>query len=130
MGFTYVEITVYNPADLTMWRKIELLVDSGALFTAIPRGLLEELGLTPVARRRLKVFGGDIIERDIGGAVVEHEGKRAVVPIIFGDAEDIPVLGATALESLGYQLDPVTKELKPIELLMLMVKVKQVIDTD
>ena len=100
------------------------MADSGALFTTIPRDLLEELGLTPVARRRLKAFGGDIIERDIGGAVVEHEDKRAVVPVIFGDAEDIPVLGATALESLGYQLDPVTKELKPIELLMLMVKKK------
>lgn len=45
-------------------------------------------------------------------------GKRAVVPVIFANTGDISVLGATALESLGYQLDPVTKELKPIELLM------------
>ena len=98
--------------------KVELLVDSGALFTAIPRAMLEGLGLRPVARRRLRVFGGDIIERDMSGAVVEYEGKRAVVPVIFGDPEDTPVLGATALESLGYQLDPITKKLKPIELLM------------
>ncbi len=119
MGFTYVEVTVYNPADLSKWRKVELLVDSGVLFTAIPRDLLEGLGLRAVARRKLRVFGGDIIEREMSGAVVEYEGKRAVVPVIFGDPEDISVLGATALESLGYQLDPVTKELKPIELLML-----------
>jgi predicted aspartyl protease len=98
--------------------KVELLVDSGALFTAIPRAMREGLGLRLVARRKLRVFGGDIIERDMSGAVVEYEGKRAVVPVIFGDPEDTPVLGATALESLGYQLDPITKKLKPIELLM------------
>jgi len=40
--------------------KVKLLVDSGALFTAIPRAMLEGLGLRSVARRRLRVFGGDI----------------------------------------------------------------------
>ena len=54
----------------------------------------------------------------MSGAVVEYKGRRAVVPVIFGDPEDIPVFDATALESFGYQLDPVTKKLKPIELLM------------
>jgi hypothetical protein len=99
---------------LTRSRKVELLEDSGALFTAIPRALLEGRGLRPVARRKLRVFGGDIyyiIERDMSGAVGEYEGRRAVVPVIFGDPEDIPVLDATALESFGYQLDPVTKKL-------------------
>jgi predicted aspartyl protease len=80
--------------------------------------MLEGLGLRPVARRKIRIFGGDVIERDMSGAVVEYEGKRAVVPVTFGGPEDTPVLGATALESLGYQLDPVTKKLKPIELLM------------
>jgi hypothetical protein len=38
---------------------------------------------------------------------------------MFGEPEDMPVLGTTALESLGYQLDPVSKRLKPTELLMI-----------
>ena len=63
---------VYNSADLTESIKVELLVDSGALFTAIPRTLLEGLGLRPVARRKLRGFGGGIIERDMGVAVVEY----------------------------------------------------------
>jgi predicted aspartyl protease len=50
---------------------------------------------------------------------VEYGERRAIVPIIFGEPEDIPVLGATALESLGYQIDPISKKLKPIELLMI-----------
>jgi predicted aspartyl protease len=118
MGFTYIKIRVYS-IDLTRWEDVEVLVDSGALFTSIPRSTLEGLGLKPIARQKLRVYGGGIVERDVGGAAVEYEGRRAVVPIVFGELKDIPVLGATALESLGYQLDPVSKRLKPIELLMI-----------
>lgn len=63
MGFTYVNILVYN-ADLTKSKEVELLVDSSALFTAVPRELLKELGIRPVVRRKLRVFGGNVIERD------------------------------------------------------------------
>ena len=118
LGFTYIRIRVYS-ADLTRWEDVEVLVDSGAVFTSIPRSILEGLRLKPVARQKLRVYGGGVVERDLGGAAVEYEGRRAVVPIVFGEPEDIPVLGATALESLGYQLDPVSKRLKPVELLMI-----------
>jgi predicted aspartyl protease len=118
MGFTYIKIRVYN-FDLSKWVDAEVLVDSEALFTSIPRSILEELGLKPIAKRKLRVFSGRIIERDIGGAIIEYEGKRAVVPVVFGTQEDTPVLGVTTLEALGYQLDPVTKKLKPVELLMI-----------
>ena len=117
MGFTYIRIRVYS-IDLAEYEEVEVLVDSGALFTSIPRYILERLGLKPVTRQRLRVYGG-VIERDVGGGVVEYGGRRAVVPIIFGEPGDIPVLGATALESLGYRVDPVSKELKPVELLMI-----------
>jgi predicted aspartyl protease len=118
MGFTYIKIRVYS-VDLTRWEDVEVLVDSGALFTSIPRSILEGLGLKPIARQKLRVYGGGVIERDVGGAAVEYGERRAVVPIVFGEPKDIPVLGATALESLGYQVDPVSKMLKPIELLMI-----------
>jgi predicted aspartyl protease len=86
---------------------------------SIPRSILERLGFKPIARQKLRVYGGGIVERDIGGAVVEYGERRAIVPIVFGEPEDMPVLGATALESLGYQVDPVSKRLKSTELLMI-----------
>lgn len=107
-----------NPANLTKSKEVELLVDSGAIFTSIPRNLLEEIGIMPFARRRLRIYGENIIERDICVGLVEYESKRAGTTIIFGEPGDTLVLGVTALESLGYQLDPVTKKLKPVELLM------------
>ena len=118
MGFTYIKVRVYS-VDLAKHEEAEVLVDSGALFTSIPRPILEKLGLKPVTRQRLKVYGGGIVERDVGGAAVEYGERRAIVPIVFGEPEDTPVLGATALESLGYQIDPVSKKLRPVELLMI-----------
>lgn len=119
MGFTYVEGLLHNPADLAKSEAVEVLVDSGAIFTSVPRDVLHRLEIRPIARRKLRVYGGATVERDIGVAVLEYEGKYAGITVIFGEAEDTPILGATALESLGYQLDPITKKLKPVELLML-----------
>ena len=119
MGFAYVKVYVANPLTPTKSDEVDLLVDSGAIFTSIPRSTLEKLELKPIDREKLKVYGGAIVERDLGWAMIEYGGKRRVVPVIFGEAEDTPVLGATSLESLGYQIDPVTRKLKPVELLMI-----------
>jgi clan AA aspartic protease len=118
-GFTHVRVRVSNPSKTVKFKDIDLLVDSGAVFTSIPREVLEELDLSPIDRERLRVYGGATVERDIGWALVEYGGKRRVVPVIFGEGGDAPVLGATTLEALGYQVDPVTKRLKPVELLMI-----------
>jgi len=119
MGFTYVEVNLYNPANPEKNAKVKLLVDSGALFSSIPRELVQRLGLESMERRKLKVYGGAVLERDIGGAVIEYQGHRSVAPVIFGESQGTSVLGVTALEALGYELDPVTRKLKPTELLML-----------
>jgi len=118
LGFTYVRVRVYNPVDMSRHAVVDLLVDTGAIFTSIPRDVLERLGLKPLDRRKLKVYGGAVVERDVGVAVVEYEGRRIGVPVVFGEPGDVPVLGATSLEALGYQVDPVTRRLKPVELLM------------
>jgi len=39
--------------------------------------------------------------------------------VIFGEKGDTSVLGVTSLESLGFQVDPITRKLKPIEFLMI-----------
>lgn len=58
MGFTYVKVRVSNPLKVERFKDVDLLVDSGAVFTSIPREVLEELGLSPIDRERLRVYGG------------------------------------------------------------------------
>jgi hypothetical protein len=57
MGFTYIKIRVYS-IDLTKWEDVEVLVDSGALFTSTPRFTLERVGFKPITRQKLRVYGG------------------------------------------------------------------------
>lgn len=119
MGFTYVTVRLYNPANMEKGEEARLLVDSGAIYSCLPASLLERLGLRPIRRRKLRAFGGAVMERDMGYVVIEYEENMTPIPVIFGGPEDTPILGVTALESLGYELDPITKQLKPVELLMM-----------
>ena len=118
MGFVRVEVGVSNPANPEHEERIELLVDTGALLSVIPRSLLEQLGVTPLGARNFKGLGGDI-QRDAGAMLVRHDGSVASVTAIFGKEGDPAVMGVTALEALGYQVDPVTGELRPTEMLLL-----------
>ena len=47
------------------------------------------------------------------------DGATAGVTVVFGEQDDPPILGVTALESLGFQVGPVSGELKPSEMLLL-----------
>ena len=119
MGFVWIKIFVSNIQSSEKEREVEVLVDTGALITVLPRSLLDELGIQPRGRRTFSTFGGGKIEREIGGAFLRYNSDFTAAPIAFGEKDDTPILGVTALESLGYVVDPVTKKLKRVDLLIL-----------
>ena len=55
----------------------------------------------------------------MGGALYKFGRHEGYASVVFGVNEDKPLLGVTALEEMALQVDPVTKQLKPIELLLL-----------
>jgi hypothetical protein len=57
MGFTYIKARVYS-IDLARWGMWSL-VDSEALFTSIPRFILERLGLKPITSGGLEFMVGE-----------------------------------------------------------------------
>ena len=46
------------------------------------------------------------MERDAGGALIKYKETCAMISVVFGEEGDTPILGATGLEALGYQVDP------------------------
>jgi len=119
MGFTYIKIWVCNPAQPAQKREVKVLVDTGAVFSVIPKGILQELNIVSVMKRKFKAFGGQEVERETGTALFQYDNVIAGAPVAFGEEGDTLILGVTALEALGYEIDPVTKKLKRIDLLML-----------
>lgn len=118
MGLVKVRFGLFNPLAPKEPVEVDGVVDAGAVYSVIPRRILEELGVKPLERRRSKAFGGRV-ERDIGEVGVELMGRRRTVTVIFGEADDITVLGVTALEAFGLEVDPVRGTLRETELLLL-----------
>ncbi|MCH8206180.1 MAG: aspartyl protease [Chloroflexi bacterium] len=118
MGFVHVNVGISNPERIRLQEDVELPVDSGAMLSLVPRRILEVLGVSPIGRRRFRGFGG-IVERDTGVVVMSFDGAVAGVTVICGEEDDPSVMGVTALETLGYQVDPDTGELSPTEMLQL-----------
>ena len=106
MGATHVTVAIRNPADPDrVWEGL-FLVDTGATDCLVPRPHLESIGLLPEAQRRYGLADGSEVRLDIAGGRIEFMGETTWGTIVFGDENAEPLLGVTALESVGIEVDP------------------------
>lgn len=119
MGYVKVKVKVRNIHTPKLETELELLADTGAIYTIIPRKQLEKLDIKPIGKRRFKTADGRIIQREVTIAQIEIQKEIAHSTIVYGEPKDAQVLGVTTLEELALQIDPITGELKPLELLLL-----------
>jgi len=87
------------------------LVDTGATLTVVPRRIAEELQLPVIGRRRVATAKGTA-ELDECVGIVEVMGRKAYVHMLISNDVDTVLIGATTLETLGPEVDPVTGKLK------------------
>ena len=119
MGATYVDVTIRNPADPRRSWTGRFLVDTGAFDSLVPRQRLEEIGLRPKGSRNYVLANGDRITLDITTADLEFRGEIVGGTIVYGDEGAEPLLGVTALESGGFEVDPRTEDLKRLPAILL-----------
>jgi len=118
MGLTDLEIDVANPARMDTWKPLELLIDSGAIYSVVPRPILEDLGIAPIARQEFRLASGTKVSREKGVAVFRYGDRVGGADVIFGEEGDLQLLGAFTLEALGLGLDPLKRELVPLPMLL------------
>ncbi len=118
MGYVKVRAKVWNIGDPSRCREVELLADTGAIYTVLPTRLLKELGVEPIGRRRFRLANNQVIEYDVGIIGIEVQGIKAHTIVVFGD-EGTYLLGVVTLEELGLEVDPIKGELRPLELLLM-----------
>ena len=119
MGYVKVKVVIRNIHKSDLKSEVDLLVDTGAIYTILSRERLLGLGVEARDKRRFKTADGRVIERDVGAVEIEIKGHSTYSIVILGEPSDAEVLGVTTLEELGLQVDPVSGELKPLELLLL-----------
>jgi len=112
MGATHVTVTVRNPAEPERaWAGL-FLVDTGATDCLVPRKHLEAIGLKPEGARTYELADGSELRLDITVARVEFMGDVVGATVIYAPDDAEPLLGVTALESVGIEVDPVNQRLK------------------
>ena len=118
MGLTQVDVEIANVSNSNRTERVTLLVDSGAIRSVVPAGLLERLGIEPVAEDSYLLANGDRITRRRGVALFKLNGRVGGADVIFGEQGDSDLLGALTLEALGLALNPIRRELYELPMLL------------
>ncbi|HVV50204.1 MAG TPA: retroviral-like aspartic protease family protein [Polyangia bacterium] len=112
VGLTYVTVTPAAPGNGVGRYAAEFLVDTGATDTFAPAGKLREAGIRPAGKTAYELANGAVVEYEFGLAQIEFMGEITAGRVIFGPEGAEPLLGVTALESVGILVDPAHKTLK------------------
>ncbi len=116
MGLSYIDGTVTGPSGVQ--RQVRFLVDSGATYTLLPLEAWQAIGLKPVRHVQCVLADGTSIERDVSECQLSLPQGSAHTPVILGQAEDEPLLGAVTLEILGLVLNPFQRSLQPMRMML------------
>ena len=112
MGATHVTCTVRNPSDPEKAWEGLFLVDTGATDCLVPKRHLEAIGLVPKGQRIYALADGSEYRMSITTGDIEFMGEVVGSTIVMGDDDSEPLLGVTALESVGIEVDPRNQQLK------------------
>lgn len=115
MGFMHLLVRIAHVADPNSAADLEMLVDSGALYSIAPATFLDQLGIRPDQTETFALADGSPIERQVGVATFRVAGRQTASNIIFGEPGDSSLLGVVTLEGLGFVLDLAHGGLKPIQ---------------
>jgi len=121
MGVTYVEGVATGPSGQSA--TVRFLVDSGATYTLLPHDDWQVIGLAPKRLLTFTLADGTTVERRVSEchlALPQGEGHS---PLILGEPGDEGLLGVVTLEILGLVLNPFTRTLQPMRLLLARARV-------
>ena len=116
MGITYVEGVVRNSGAKE--KTVRFLVDSGATYTLLPLEAWQALGLSPKRSLTFTLADGTTIERKVSECYIKLPQGEGHTPVILGEAGDEALLGVVTLEILGLVLNPFTRTLQPMKMLL------------
>jgi aspartyl protease family protein len=118
MGITYVHARLRNPDGRGATRNVRFLVDSGAIYSVLPQQIWRALRLRPEREVEFTLADGTPIKRGVSECRFEIRGEAATSPVVLGEENDGALLGAVTLETLGLMLNPLTREILPMRMVL------------
>ncbi len=123
MGITSAILKVREHRKSEKFAEVNFLVDSGAIYSLVPGKILDSLDIEPNREMSFSLADGTTLKRKVCSAYFEYEGEGGPAPVVYGEEGDEPLLGATTLESFGLKLNPFTRTLHPMRMLMAKLKI-------
>ena len=105
MGVFKVPIEIGN-FQASRFETVDALVDTGAIYTMMPRSVLAGLGIAPGWSRTFALADGREREFDMAHATVRLNGATVTTIAIFGEEGVAPRIGAYTLAGFGLAVDP------------------------
>ena len=113
MGIFNVTIQIGN-LNGERYEDVEVMVDTGAVTTVIPRSILEGLGINPTRQETFEYAGGQRVQLDMAEARAVVDGRETGTWVIFGEEGASPLLGAYTLEGVFLAVDSYNERLIPV----------------
>lgn|SRR5512143_330855 len=112
MGLTHVTVVLRSLASDSGSYDADFLVHAGATDSLAPAAELIRIGVRPVGRMVYELADGSFKEYPFGLVEIAFMGELTAGRVIFGPNTAEPLLGVTALESVGITMDPANRTLK------------------
>jgi len=112
MGLTKVTTKLTNLQDPAKAYEEVFLVDTGATDSMAPSDELEKIGIRPEGKMSYELADGTVKEYPFGLVRIEFMGETTAGRVVFAAPGTEPLLGVTALESVGIMVDPANKTIK------------------
>jgi clan AA aspartic protease len=121
MGLIHVTVTLRASQRSRKKYEADFLVDTGATDCMAPASKLRRAAIRPRGRMTYELANGTTMEYDFGLVEIEFMGELTSGRVVFGPENCEPLLGVTALESVGIVVEPATQRLKRLPAVPLKV---------
>jgi clan AA aspartic protease len=111
MGLTYVTVVLKATGGRKKYQA-NFLVDTGATDSLAPAAELRKIGVKPIGSTAYELADGSLEEYQFGLVEISFMGEITAGRVIFGPDKAEPLLGVTALESVGIAVDTANRTLK------------------
>ena len=110
VGTFRTDVEIENPASPGERRTFRnVLVDTGAELSWFPGESLEALGVEKLKMWHFRQANGTVLSRWTGGVSIYVAGLWTIDEVVFGEPNDLTLLGARSLEGLNVRVDPIRK---------------------
>jgi aspartyl protease family protein len=116
MGLVFVKGTVTGPTGKRA--TLRFLVDSGATYTLLPNKTWRAIGLKPIDSVQCVLADGTEVERKVSECRIALPQGERHTPVMLGEKGDEALLGVVTLEIFGLILNPFTRKLQPMQMML------------